>query len=84
MTCAEAEIYVSALHDREPVPFDAAQHIATCGLCRNSLQEYSHMGAELRLAAASVGEECLPSLRLPPRSRWLDHLSKRVSVPRFG
>lgn len=83
MNCTEAELYISALNDGEPVPSNAAQHIASCGSCRNTLQEYSRIGAELRLAA-SVGEEHLPLLQLPPRIHWLDFLWRRVSVPRFA
>lgn len=83
MNCTEAEIYVSALNDGEPVPSNAAQHIASCKSCRNTLQEYSRMGAELRLAA-TVSGEYLPLLQLPPRTHWFDFLWRRVSVPRFA
>lgn len=85
MNCTEAEVYISALNDSEPVPPDVAQHVASCGACRKILQEYSRMGAELRLAAAAdIGEDYLPSLRLPPRINWPDFLWRRVSVPRFA
>jgi hypothetical protein len=83
MNCAEAEVYVSPLNDGERIPTSAAEHIARCELCRETLSDYSRMGAELRLAAATDSGQ-LPPLRLPQRESRLGFLWRRVAVPRFA
>ena len=83
MNCAEAELYISPLYDGEQVPSSAAQHIAVCESCRRVLQDYSHMGVELRLAATMEPEQ-LPPLKLFPQKRPFDVLWRRVSIPRFA
>lgn len=83
MNCDEAEAYVSDVYDGEQVPPIAAQHIEACERCRRVLNDYSRMGAELRLAAAMEPIE-LPPLRLTPRTRRFDWLWRRASVPRFA
>ncbi len=83
MNCKEAEVYVSALYDGEQIPRTGAQHIAACESCRRILDDYSRMGAELRLAATIEAVQ-LPPLKLAPRRRPFDFLWRRVSVPRFA
>src|SRR5689334_25404152 len=73
MNCAEAELYISPLYDGEQVPSGAAQHIAACESCRRVLQDYSHIGVELRLAA-TMDPEQLPPLKLFPQKRPFDVL----------
>lgn len=59
MTCEEAAAFVSVIHDGETVPKSAAEHIATCAVCRELLHEYSQIGAEMRLLASRTSEaEC--------------------------
>lgn len=82
MNCQEAELHISALYDGEPVPPDAAQHISACESCRRVLNDYSRMGAELRLAAI-IGPAQLPPL-LPPRRNFFDFWWRRVPVPRLA
>ncbi len=83
MNCVEAEMYVLTLYDGEGVPPDAAEHIATCDACRRILNDYSKMGAELRLVAA-VQPAQLPPLLLPLRRNAFHFLWARVAVPRFA
>lgn len=89
MECNESQPFVSALYDGEHIPAEAAEHISGCAVCREQLQEYAAMGAELRLAA-SCAEDILPGpewLRLSlPRLRLLNTraLTARVLVPRFA
>lgn len=83
MTCLDAERYVSALYDGEPIPSDAARHIAECGSCRLVLNDYSNMGAEMRLAAA-IQTSPLPSLPPPSRRTLWQFLKASVRVPRFA
>lgn len=84
MNCSECDVYVSALYDGEPIPPEAAQHIAQCGSCRRTFSDYSLMSAELRLAA-TVASAPLPLLELPPvKHNRAQFLWRRVSVPRFA
>jgi hypothetical protein len=83
MTCIEAEPHVSAVCDGEPIPAGAAEHISSCAVCRSTLAEYTHIGTELRIAAA-VDSEPLSELDLPQRRHALDILWHRVAVPRFA
>jgi hypothetical protein len=86
MNCQEAQPFVSALHDGETVPKEAAEHIASCSACKERLREYAQMGAELRLLASARPEDT-PALlpTLPPRvHRWAYNLTARVLVPRFA
>jgi len=86
MNCQEVQPFVSALHDGESVPLEAAEHIRNCSECRVRLEEYSRMGVELRLLASSASEEAPTRLpQLPPLSRrWGRTLTARVLVPRFA
>lgn len=82
MDCREAEIHISALYDGEDAPQSVARHIAECEDCRRVLNDYSKIGAELRLAATMQAPQ-LPPLSLPLRRNVIDFLSARVSLPRF-
>jgi len=82
MNCMKAELYVSALYDGEGVPPNVAEHIAECEACHRILNDYSKIGAELRLAAVTQQPQ-LPPLLLPPR-RNKKILTARVAVPRFA
>jgi hypothetical protein len=86
MNCQEVQPFVSALHDGESVPKEAAEHIGGCSTCKERLREYAEMGAELRLLASAGAEEIPAGLpALPPRvRRWRHLLTARVLVPRFA
>jgi hypothetical protein len=86
MNCQEVQPHVSALHDGEIVPTEAAQHIGNCPTCKARLCDYAQMGAELRLLASACPEETpalLPAVP-PPVRRWARTLTARVLVPRFA
>ena len=83
MNCPEVEIQISALYDGERVSAAVAEHVASCQTCRQILDDYSHMGAELRLSAAMEPEQ-LPALKYAARRRSFDFLWARVSIPRFA
>ena len=52
MNCIDVAEYVSALCDGEIIPPSAAEHIGTCAECQMVLQEYLHIGVELRRTAS--------------------------------
>lgn len=83
MNCLEAEPFVSALYDGEQVPAGAVTHITACANCRRVLNDYSKMGAEMRLAAAAELAP-LKSLRLPKPTNLFQFLLTRVAIPRFA
>ncbi len=86
MNCQEAQPFVSALHDGETIPPDAARHIAACAACKARLREYSEIGAELRLLASAEPEAApAPLGPLPdPHKHFLGRLNARILVPRFA
>jgi hypothetical protein len=86
MNCQEVQPFVSALHDGECVPKEAAEHIGGCSTCKERLREYAQVGAELRLLASTGTQETpAPLPALPPRvRRWRHLLTARVLVPRFA
>ncbi len=86
MNCQEAQSFVSALHDGETVPKEAAEHIGGCAACKKRLQEYAQMGMELRLlASVESPESAATPPPLPPQGRrWARPLTGRVLVPRFA
>lgn len=89
MDCAEVRIHVSALHDCESIPAEAAEHIRACNRCRHLLQDYAAMGTEMRLFSAELGSSKPPGeIRLPApvraRFAWTKTMAARVRVPRFA
>jgi hypothetical protein len=90
MDCSDAAPYVSLLHDGEPVPAEAARHIAGCSVCRQSLREWFEVTAHLRLTAAADLAAALPPLALEGASGatrsagWWRHLQTPLRVPRFA
>ena len=86
MNCDEVQPFVSALHDGEGVPREAAEHMRSCSACQARLEDYARMDVELRLLASSVSEETPSEMPHFPqlRRRWGHTLAARVLVPRFA
>jgi hypothetical protein len=86
MNCHEVQPFVSALHDGESVPREAAAHMRSCSACQARLEDYARMDVELRLLASSASEEAPAQMpHLPQlRRRWGHTLTARVLVPRFA
>lgn len=86
MNCDEVRPFVSALHDGESVPREAAEHMRGCLACRARLEDYARMDIEMRLLASSASEEAPTEMpHLPQlRRRWVHTLTTRVLVPRFA
>lgn len=62
MNCEQVGEYVSALCDGEKIPRDAAEHIGSCPLCREELNQYAAIGLELRRLASL--EEAPPAAQI--------------------
>jgi hypothetical protein len=86
MNCDEIQPFVSALHDGESVPREAAEHMRSCSACQARLEDYARMDVELRLLASNVSEEAPTQMpHLPQlRRRWGHTLTAHVLVPRFA
>jgi hypothetical protein len=86
MNCDEVQPFVSALHDGESVPRQAAEHMRSCSACQARLEDYARMDVELRLLASNVSEEAPTQIpHLPQfRRRWSQTLTAHVLVPRFA
>lgn len=86
MQCEEACVHVSALHDGERIPADAAAHIVSCESCRARLRDYAELGAELRLLASTAGDAVhLPAnVTAAPPGRWMRAWASPVFVPRYA
>jgi hypothetical protein len=89
MKCEDAAEFLSALHDGEKIPRDAAEHLGHCEECRDRMIGYSAVGTELR-RIASVEK----SAELPERA-WSAQVERRSSrlwqkgaqtmrIPRFA
>ncbi|MGH9402515.1 MAG: anti-sigma factor family protein [Terriglobia bacterium] len=86
MNCHEVQPFVSALHDGQSVPREAAEHMRSCLACQARLEDYARMDVELRLLASSAPEEATTQMpHLPQiRRRWGHTLTARMLVPRFA
>jgi len=86
MNCDEVQPFVSALHDGESVPREAAEHIRSCSACQARLEDYARMDVELRLLASRAPEEAPTEMPHLPQLRrhWGHALTARVRVPRFA
>jgi hypothetical protein len=72
MNCEDAAEFVSALYDGERIPREAAEHLGGCIACRERMDAYAAMAAELR-RVASLEEEVEVKAGLWPkeeRRRW--------------
>src|SRR5262249_34572487 len=55
MNCERAAEFVSALHDRERIPREAAEHLGECATCHARLADYARIAADLRRTARLDG-----------------------------
>ncbi len=89
MTCQDAQEFASALHDREYVPRKIADHLSNCAHCRQALDAYSQIGAELRLAAARTprAADQVPASLVAKASAGhprAGYLTRKMLIPRFA
>lgn len=88
MKCEEAGEFVSAICDGEKIPVSVAQHVDHCEICRCRLQEYTELGAELRLTASLElsGEPELRHWRKEPNvmSNWWRRGWETMRIPRLA
>ena len=88
MKCEDAAAFVSALHDGEKIPREAAEHLGACEECAGRLAAYSAIGAELR-RIASLGEPTDLKVRAweekkAVQSSWWRKGRESMSIPRFA
>ena len=87
MNCNDGAEYVSALCDGETVPPATAEHIGVCAACRERLNDYLALGAELRRVASLA-----PLIEVAPpnwhdkksRSNWWSKGREPMRIPRFA
>jgi hypothetical protein len=88
MRCDEAQEFVSAMFDGEPVPPQAAEHTAHCAECQELLEGFGEMGAALRNYGSLLIAEPVPDRTwLIPRenkSMWLEKGLQRMRIPRIA
>lgn len=88
MKCDEAAVYVSALCDGITIPRVAAEHIDACESCRQRLNDYVQLGAELRREASLEIAEVPLSAAWPERRQGLSILwlrgRKTIRMPRLA
>ena len=88
MRCEDAAAFVSALHDREKIPREVAEHLGACESCAARLATYSAIGAELR-RVASLGEQVdlkggAWQQRQAVQSSWWRKSRESIRIPRFA
>jgi hypothetical protein len=88
MSCDETSEFVSALCDGETIPRAAAEHVGMCASCQAQLEEYTEMGAELRLLASlSIKESVSPRVWSSPRNTfaiWWQKGLETMRIPRLA
>jgi hypothetical protein len=88
MNCIDSAEYVSALCDGEIIPASAAEHIGTCPECQTVLQEYLHIGIELRRTASLEYSGSVPPLIFEKPQNQLMILWQKglatMRIPRFA
>ena len=88
MKCEDAAEFVSALHDGERIPREAAEHLGECETCQGRLETYSRMSAEMRRMASldeatelSAGQW---SSKERMRRSWWSKGRQPVQIPRLA
>lgn len=88
MKCEEAAEFVSALCDGETIPWDVAEHIGGCVVCRASLSAYSAMGVELKRLASLEIPVILKTGSWEKEQRirmsWWKRGRTTMNIPRFA
>jgi hypothetical protein len=88
MTCDEMAEFVSALCDGETIPGAAAEHVGMCASCQARLEEYTEMGAKLRLLASLAIEESFSprvwSSRRSAFAIWWQKGWETMGIPRVA
>jgi hypothetical protein len=88
MKCEDAAEFVSALYDGERIPREAAEHLGGCDACRERLNAYSAVGAELRRVASleehSEVKSGLWEKEERMQSNWWHRGKETMRIPRFA
>jgi len=88
MKCEDAAEFVSALHDGERIPREAAEHLGGCKECRDRMSEYSAAGAELRRMASLeyYAEPRVGTWTNEQRisTKWWQKAGQMMRIPRFA
>ena len=88
MKCAEAQLFLSAIYDGEPVPPQAAEHTAHCAACQDLLHGFVEMSAALRsYGSLLLAHPVPPRTWLTPRtnkSLWLNKGLQKMRIPRVA
>ena len=88
MTCDQAQPYLSALYDGEPIPPEAADHAVHCARCQDQLQQYAQTSAALRSYASQLVSQTVPprtwlSTSTPTPARWWGKATQSMRIPRL-
>lgn len=88
MKCEEAQEFVSRLCDGQVVPREAAEHVGACQECRERLDEYLRIGAEMRRLASLEQQETIRAgawerARRVRRVEWWRG-ARTMRIPRFA
>jgi hypothetical protein len=90
MNCDRAAEFLSALHDGEKIPREAAEHVGVCEACRARLRQYAEIGVELRRMASleQVQVEDVPARRWESgqstAARWWQKGWETMRIPRLA
>jgi hypothetical protein len=88
MRCEDAAEFVSALHDGERIPREAAEHVGTCEVCQKSMSTYATLGAEMRRVASLEETKELEAGSWEPQKRslsnWWNKGRETIRIPRFA
>ena len=91
MNCESAAEFVSALHDGERIPRDAAEHLGECATCRDQLADYAWIAADMRRMAslehATVHTrvwEARPAETSSSKMRWQTSGWATMRIPRIA
>jgi anti-sigma factor RsiW len=89
MTCDQAQPYLSALYDAEPIPPEAADHAAHCARCQDQLQQYAQTSAALRSYASQFVSQPVPprtwlKTSTATRTRWWEKANQSMRIPRLA
>ncbi len=88
MKCNDVAEFISALHDGEKIPREAAEHLGVCDECRRRLADYSAIGAELRRTASLTEPTNVQHRtwdnRETLRPNWWQKSRESIRIPRLA